>query len=71
MKLKIQKDFPYYHGGHARRDYVAGEEIEAEDQEFIDVSLREGWTVAADQADDKAEKKAKKGAPENKSKGDE
>jgi hypothetical protein len=73
MKLKIQKDFPYFHGGHNRRDYVAGEEIEADDQEFIDVSLREGWAVSEtkseDEAEEPTEEKARKRAPENKAKG--
>lgn len=43
MKLKIVKDFPYFHGGHARKDYVAGTEIETDDEEMAGVAVAEGW----------------------------
>lgn len=69
MKLTIKTDFPYWHGGCRRVDYVAGQEVETDDQEMIAVAVAEGW--AADGAPkEKAAKppsnKAHKAAPENK-----
>jgi hypothetical protein len=60
MKLKITKNFSFFHKGYERRDYAEGEFVEAEDHELIAVALREGW------AKDAAENKAKRAAPENK-----
>lgn len=65
MKLKITQDFAFAHRGVERREYVAGEVIEVDDQELIEVATREGWATPADQP----EEKAKKRAPENKAKG--
>lgn len=69
MKLTIKTDFPYWHGGCRRVDYVAGQEVETDDQEMIAVAVAEGW--ATDGAPkEKAAKppgnKAHKAAPENK-----
>ncbi len=65
MKLKIKQDFAFAHRGVDVRQYEAGQELEAEDADLIEVAIREGWAVNLDQT----EGKARKGAPENKSKG--
>ena len=71
MKLTIKQNFAYWHGGCNRADYSAGEEVEASDQEMIDVALAQGWAVAqgapSEKAAKPAENKARKTAPENKS----
>lgn len=68
MKLYITKDFTFWHKGYEPVNYIAGSEVETDDQEFAEVSLREGW---ADSPTEKADKpvanKARKSAPENKS----
>ena len=44
MKLTITKDFTYWHKGCNRADYVAGQEVDADDQEMIAVALaRSRW----------------------------
>ena len=63
MKLKIKQSFPYYHGGCKRVDYVEGAEVDVDDEEMIAVAVAEGW---ATKADNPAENKAHKIAPENK-----
>lgn len=65
MKLKIKQDFAFAHRGCDVRHYEAGQEIEADDADLIEVAVREGWAVSAAQS----EGKARKAAPENKSKG--
>lgn len=45
MKLTITQDFTYWHNGCNRADYVAGQEVDADDQEMIAVALAEGWAV--------------------------
>lgn len=47
-RLLIKTDFPYFHGGYARRDYVAGEEIATEDAEFATVAVAEKWAEDLD-----------------------
>jgi hypothetical protein len=42
-KIKVLKDFPYFHGGYARKDYAKGDEVETEDDEMADVAVKEGW----------------------------
>lgn len=69
MKLHIKQNFTYWHGGVSRADYVAGQEVDADDQEMIDVALAEGWAtdgVPAEKADKPQSNKARKAAPENK-----
>nr|WP_297526959.1 hypothetical protein [uncultured Roseateles sp.] len=46
-KLKIKTSFPYYHKGYERKDYVEGEEVDTEDDEFVTVSTGEGWAEIA------------------------
>jgi hypothetical protein len=65
MKLKIKQDFAFAHRGVDVRHYEAGQEIESDDADLIEVAIREGWAVNSVQP----EGKARKGAPENKSTG--
>ena len=69
MKLTITKDFTYWHKGCNRADYLAGQEVDADDQEMIDVALAEGWATdgaPAEKASKAPSNKARKAAPENK-----
>ena len=66
MKLTIKQDFTYWHGGCRRVDYVAGQEVDADDQEMIAVALAEGWATEKEKATKPASTKAHKAAPENK-----
>lgn len=43
--LTIEVDFPYYHKGYERREYIAGQEVETDDDEFADVATHEGWAT--------------------------
>lgn len=65
MKLKIKIGFAWAHFGHQIAHYEAGATVETDDADMIAVATREGWAVPADQPDGKA----RKAAPENKSKG--
>lgn len=64
-QIRILADFAFAHRGYARREYRAGEIVDADDPDLIEVAVREGWARAADAP----EPKAKKGAPENKARG--
>ena len=69
MKLTIIKDFTYWHKGCNRADYVAGQEVDADDQEMIAVAVAEGWATDGapkEKASKPASSKAQKAAPENK-----
>ena len=69
MKLTITKDFTYWHGGCRRADYVAGQEVETDDQEMIAVAVAEGWATDGapkEKAAKPASNKAHKAALENK-----
>ena len=69
MKLTIKTDFTYWHGGCRRVDYVAGQEVETDDQEMIAVAVAEGWATDGapkEKASKPASSKAHKAAPENK-----
>ena len=67
MRITITQDFSYWHGGHARADYTAGQELDATDAEMAEVALREGWAqVAGEKASKPPSNKARKAAPENK-----
>jgi hypothetical protein len=65
MNLKIKTEFVFAHRGVELKTYTAGEVVETNDEQLIEVAIAEGWAVDADQP----ESKAKKGAPENKSGG--
>ena len=69
MKLTITKDFTYWHKGCNRADYLAGQEVETDDQEMIAVALAEGWATDGapkEKAAKPPSNKAHKAAPENK-----
>ena len=69
MKLTITKDFTYWHKGCNRADYVAGQEVETDDQEMIAVAVAEGWATDGapkEKAAKPPSNKAHKAAPENK-----
>jgi hypothetical protein len=65
MKLKIKVDFAFGHRGVDVRHYAAGDVVDTDDADMIEIATREGWATDADQP----ESKARKAAPENKSKG--
>jgi hypothetical protein len=44
MKLTVKKPFSWAHKGVIVVPYEAGQTIETEDQDLIDVSTKEGWT---------------------------
>ena len=44
MKLTVKKPFSWAHKGVTVVAYEAGQTIETEDQDLIDVSTKEGWT---------------------------
>lgn len=54
MQLKVITDFSWAHRHVEIREHKVDEIIETDDNDLIDVSIREGWTVDA----------AESGAPE-------
>lgn len=67
MKLTAKKDFLFSTDGINLVTYSAGDEIDTDHGELIEVSLREGWTESPTKKADKAHSnKAHKSAPENK-----
>ena len=69
MKLTITQDFTYWHKGCNRADYLAGQEVDADDKEMIAVALAEGWATDGapkEKAAKPPSNKAHKAAPENK-----
>lgn len=74
MKLTAITNFSWTHRGVELEHFEAGQVIETEDQDLIDVSATEGWAEAesdesaeAQKAAKPAQNKAHKAAPENKS----
>jgi hypothetical protein len=47
MKLTVKKPFSWAHKGVTVVAYEAGQTIETDDQDLIDVSTKEGWTSKA------------------------
>lgn len=45
MKLKVKTTFKWAHQGVRVEEFGAGQVIETDDQDLIEVSQREGWTV--------------------------
>ena len=41
--LTVKKDFTYYHKGYDRRDYAAGDVIDTDDEEMIEVAINQQW----------------------------
>ena len=55
-KLKVLKDFQYYHGGYSRVDYKDGEVVDIDDEEMIEVAISQQWAEVEGQ-----QKPAKRG----------
>lgn len=66
-KLSIKEAFTYFHKGYDRKDYVAGQEVDTDDNEFAAVATGEGWAIDGEKAAKPPQNKARKAAPENKS----
>lgn len=70
MKLNVIKAFDWAHRGVQIEHFEVGQEIETEDEDLIDVAIREGW--AEDESGEKKatprapQRQAAKGAPETK-----
>lgn len=45
MKLKVKTPFKWAHQGVRVEEFAAGQVIETEDADLIEVSQHEGWTV--------------------------
>ena len=41
--LKAKQDFTYFHRGYDRADYKAGDEIDTDDEEMIEVVISQQW----------------------------
>ncbi len=63
MELKAKTAFSWAHRGVEVKHYEAGQVIDTDDQDLIDVATAEGWVEKASKP---AESKARKSAPENK-----
>jgi hypothetical protein len=74
MKLIAIQDFSWAHRGCIVQAYAVGDDIETDEQDMVDVTIREGWAKPGDDetkpskpvSKKPAENKAKPGAPENK-----
>ena len=56
MKLVIKQDFAYFHRGYERADYKAGDVIDTDDEEMIEVAIAQQWVEVEGQ-----QKPAKRG----------
>lgn len=65
MKLFAKQAFSWAHRGCIVEHFEKGQEIETEDEDLIEVSIREGW-AEGDKASKPVVTKAQKAAPENK-----
>ncbi len=54
MKLVIKQDFAYFHRGHDRVDYKAGDVIETGDEEMIKVAISQKWAATEESEDQPA-----------------
>lgn len=68
MKLRVVKDFKFAHRGCDVVEYPAGTEIDATDEQLIEVALKEKWVTKA--RGSSPENKALTSAGENKGDGD-
>ena len=41
--LKVKQDFTYFHRGYERSDYKAGDVIDTDDEEMIEVAIAQQW----------------------------
>mgnify|MGYP000891970450 FL=1 len=58
--LTVKKDFTYYHGGCNPAQYTAGQIVDVEDEEMIEVAISQGWATDGEEKPAKAPAKAKK-----------
>jgi hypothetical protein len=63
MKLIANTEFSWAHRGVEIETFGKGQEIETEDQDLIEVSMKEGW---ASEPKEEKQTKSKGNAPENK-----
>lgn len=49
--LEIKTDFSYTHKGYERREYLAGQQVETDDDEFATVAIAEGWAAPVNPPD--------------------
>ena len=54
--LTVKKDFTYFHKGYDRADYKAGDVIDTDDEEMIEVAIAQQWVEVEGQ-----QKPAKRG----------
>ena len=54
--LKAKQDFTYFHRGYERSDYKAGDVIDTDDEEMIEVATSQQWAEVEGQ-----QKPAKRG----------
>lgn len=66
MNLRIKKTFLFAHDGIRVVEYVAGTEVETDDEELVKVSTDEKWAELVGHQDAAKTPKAKDKAPENK-----
>lgn len=66
MKLTILQNCTYWHSGYIKTDYAAGQDVDAQDDEFAAVALSEKWAEPSEKAAKPVPNKARKSAPENK-----
>jgi hypothetical protein len=50
-KFKVLKDFTYFHHGHDRVDYKAGDVIDTDDEEMAEVAISQKWAVTEESED--------------------
>ena len=41
--ITAKKDFTYFHKGYERRDYKAGDVVDVDDEEMIEVAIDQQW----------------------------
>lgn len=64
--FKIKQDFKWAHRNVDVVEYKAGDDLDTDDQELIDVATAEGWIEVPGEEKPAPKTKALKGAPENK-----
>ena len=60
MQLKAKQDFTWAHNGVRIESFEKGQEIETEDLDLIEVSVREGWAEQQSKAKPVVKKTTKK-----------
>lgn len=50
MQIRITKNFAFAHRGVDVRNYAAGDVVDADDPQLLEVALAEGWAQAMDAA---------------------